>query len=59
MLLVAALYLGQQVYNIIFVHDNVANFMHIVGGICGTAFGYIYAIMPRKKKKAPARAKRR
>ena len=59
MLLVAALYLGQQVYNIIFVHDNVANFMHIVGGICGTAFGYIYAMMPRKKKKAPARAKRR
>ena len=31
MLLVAALYFGQQVYDIIFVHDNVANFMHIVG----------------------------
>ena len=39
MLLVAALYFGQQVYDIIFVHDNVANFMHIVGGLCGTAFG--------------------
>ena len=38
MLLVAALYFGQQVYDIIFVHDNVANFMHIVGGLCGTAF---------------------
>ena len=34
MLLVAALYFGQQVYDIIFVHDNVANFMHIVGGLC-------------------------
>ena len=33
MLLVAALYFGQQVYDIIFVHDNVANFMHIVGGL--------------------------
>ncbi len=36
MLLVAALYLGQQIYDIIFVRDNVANFMHIVGGVCGT-----------------------
>ena len=33
MLLVAALYLGQQIYDIIFVRDNVANFMHIVGGV--------------------------
>ena len=40
MLLVAALYLGQQIYDIIFVRDNVANFMHIVGGVCGTVFGY-------------------
>ena len=50
MLLVAALYLGQQVYDIIFVHDNVANFMHIVGGVCGTVFGYTYAAFPRRKK---------
>ena len=32
MLLVAALYLGDQIYAILFVQDNVANFMHIVGG---------------------------
>ena len=44
MLLVAALYFGQQVYDIILVHDNVANFMHIVGGLCGTAFGYYFAL---------------
>ena len=50
MLLVAALYFGQQVYDILFVHDNVANFMHIVGGVCGTAFGYYYAIHRRKPK---------
>ena len=53
MLLVAALYLGQQVYDIIFVHDNVANFMHIVGGLCGTAFGYYCALHRR-----PARSRR-
>ena len=50
MLLVAALYLGQQVYDVIFVRDNVANFMHIVGGVCGTVFGYTYAAFPRRKK---------
>lgn len=40
LLLVGALYLGQQVYDILFVQDNVANFMHIVGGACGTVFGF-------------------
>ena len=50
MLLVAALYLGQQIYDIIFVRDNVANFMHIVGGVCGTVFGYVNA-GPRRKRK--------
>ena len=58
MLLVAALYLGQQVYDIIFARDNVANFMHIVGGVCGTAFGYVYAMLPRKHRR-PAAIKKR
>ena len=48
LLLVAALYLGQEVYSIFFVKDNVANFMHIVGGACGTAFGF--AMVRRKKR---------
>ena len=47
LLLVAALYLGDQVYSILFVRDNVANFMHIVGGACGTAFGFAVA-RPRR-----------
>ncbi len=50
MLLVAALYLGQQVYDIIFVRDNVANFMHIVGGVCGTVFGYVNAGLRRRRR---------
>ena len=53
MLLVAALYFGQQVYDILFVHDNVANFMHIVGGLCGTAFGY-YSALHRTRRPAKA-----
>lgn len=43
LLLVAALYLGQEVYSAVFVKDNVANFMHLVGGACGTAFGFAAA----------------
>ena len=49
LLLVAALYMGQQVYDILFVRDNVANFMHIVGGACGTAFGFAAAGPYRKR----------
>lgn len=48
LLLVAALYLGQQVYDILFVRDNVANFMHLVGGICGTGFGFAMT-KPRRR----------
>lgn len=61
MLLVAALYLGQQIHDIIFVHDNVANFMHIVGGVCGTAFGYLNmnAQQRHKKPKEPPKTKGR
>ena len=40
LILVGARYLSQQVYDILFVQDNVANFMHIVGGACGTVFGF-------------------
>ena len=40
LILVGALYLSQQVYDILFVQDNVANFMLIVGGACGTVFGF-------------------
>lgn len=41
LLLVGVLYLGQEVYSMVFVTDNVANLMHIVGGLCGTAFGFL------------------
>lgn len=41
MILVALLYLGQEVYAALFVQDNVAHFMHLVGGACGTGFGLL------------------
>ena len=40
-ILVALIYIGQQVYQGIFVQDNISNMAHIVGGIIGAIFGYI------------------
>lgn len=39
LILVAIMYLGQEVYSIFFIRDNVANLIHIVGGICGIGLG--------------------
>lgn len=39
LILVAALYLGQQVYDGLFVADNVSNLTHIIGGIIGGVIG--------------------
>lgn len=41
LILVAVLYLGQELYAILFIRDNVANLMHIIGGVCGTAYGFV------------------
>lgn len=40
-ILVAVIYLGQQVYDGIFIKDNVSNLTHIIGGIIGASLGYI------------------
>ena len=39
-LLVAVVFLGQQIYEGITVHDNISNMAHIVGGIVGAIVGY-------------------
>lgn len=39
-ILVALLYIGQQVYDGIFSHDNVSQMGHIVGGIVGSVLGF-------------------
>ncbi len=48
-LLVAVIYIGQQIYQGVFVDDNVSNLTHILGGIVGATFGYV---LNRKKIKA-------
>lgn len=39
-ILVAILYLGQEIYYGIFVSDNVSNTAHLVGGLIGSIIGY-------------------
>jgi GlpG protein len=40
-LLVAVIFLGQQVYDGIFHQDNISNMAHIVGGIVGAVAGFV------------------
>ena len=40
-ILVAIIYMGQQVYEGIFVQDNISNLTHILGGLAGTGLGFV------------------
>lgn len=40
-ILVAILYIGEQVYQGFFVQDNISNLTHILGGIVGALLGFI------------------
>ena len=40
-ILVALIYIGQQVYDGLFIRDNVSNLTHILGGIVGSGLGYV------------------
>lgn len=46
-ILIALIYIGGQIYDGIFVNDNVSQLTHIIGGIVGAAFGYL---MSTRKK---------
>ena len=47
-ILVAVLYLGREVYDGLFVRDNVSQMAHIIGGTVGSVLGFL---MSRKQKK--------
>jgi GlpG protein len=40
-ILVALLYIGEQVYQGLFVHSNISNLSHILGGLVGAGLGYV------------------
>ena len=40
-ILVAVIFMGQQIFEGIMVQDNVSNLSHIIGGIIGAVCGYL------------------
>ena len=50
-ILVAVLYIGQQVYQGIFRQDNVSQMAHIAGGAVGSVLGFVMQRMQRKKRR--------
>lgn len=47
LILVAIIYLGQEIHDMIFIKDSISQITHIIGGLCGIVCG---AVMARKKK---------
>lgn len=42
-ILIAVLYIGREVYNGVFLRDNVSQLGHVIGGICGAVFGFKFS----------------
>ena len=40
-ILVAVIFIGQQVYDGIMVRDNISNLSHVLGGVVGSVMGYL------------------
>jgi GlpG protein len=45
-ILVAIIFIGQQIIDGLFVTDNISNMAHIVGGAVGAVLGYIWNVHP-------------
>lgn len=50
LILVLVFYLGEQIYSGLFTKDNISQFTHILGGICGWLFGTL--IMKKRAAKS-------
>lgn len=56
LIVVAVLYLGAEVFDGIFSEDAVSQLSHIIGGVVGCAFGYMYR--PRRREAVAAQSQR-
>jgi membrane associated rhomboid family serine protease len=55
LILVAVCYLGGEIWDAIFVDDNVSQLTHVIGGLCGTVLGFALIgkkNRPKSKKKS-------
>lgn len=51
-ILIACLYLGREIYHAFGPEDNISQFGHIIGGVIGTGFGYIFGAGNKSSKSA-------
>lgn len=49
-ILVGVFYIGQEIINGVFSQDNISQLSHIVGGLCGAIFGFVFNQSHRKKQ---------
>lgn len=49
LILVAIFYLGGELWDAIFVDDNVSQLTHIIGGLCGTVLGFLLSGRGRRR----------
>ncbi len=50
LILVAVFYIGGEIIDGLFLRDNVSQLTHVIGGVCGGAFGLVTANGRRRKK---------
>ena len=50
MILVVLIYLGSEIWDAFTAHDNISHLTHILGGVCGAVFGFLYAKDPKLGK---------
>ncbi|MBN1411791.1 MAG: rhomboid family intramembrane serine protease [Spirochaetales bacterium] len=48
-ILISLLFLGKEIYAALFEQNNISEFAHIIGGACGSLFGFIFPIKTGKK----------
>lgn len=42
-ILIAVLYIGREVYNGVFIRDQISQLGHVIGGVCGAVFGFKFS----------------
>ncbi len=53
MILIVLIYLGSELWDAFTAHDNISHLTHIIGGICGAVFGFLYAKDPKLSEDLP------
>jgi membrane associated rhomboid family serine protease len=48
LILACVVYIGGEITSGLFTQDNIAHFAHVIGGVCGGAFGFVLVKSPKE-----------